>query len=182
DLRDVIYGGEGDDMLDGGYGNDLIFGQGGNDTIAGDFGADELQGQEGNDVVTGGALSDLVYGGDGNDFVNGGFGYDRINGGDGADRFFHLGVYDHGSDWVQDYDAAEGDVLVFGNAAATRDQFQINYAHTATADGERSGEDDVQEAFIVYRPTGQVMWALVDGEGQDEINLRIGNDVFDLMV
>ncbi|MFC3613444.1 calcium-binding protein [Lutimaribacter marinistellae] len=180
DLRDVIYGGDGDDLLNGGYGNDQIFGQGGNDTIAGGFGADELQGQEDDDVVTGGALSDLVFGGGGNDFVNGGFGYDRINGGDGADRFFHLGVFDHGSDWVQDYDAAEGDVLVFGQAA-TADQFQINLAHTATPDGERSGEDDVQEAFVIYRPTGQIMWALVDGEGQSSINVQAGGELFDLL-
>ncbi|MFC3615121.1 calcium-binding protein [Lutimaribacter marinistellae] len=180
DLRDVILGGDGNDSLDGGYGNDLIYGQAGNDTLAGGFGADELQGQEGDDVVTGSALSDLVFGGDGNDFVNGGFGYDRINGGDGADRFFHLGVFDHGSDWVQDYTAADGDVLVFGQAA-TVDQFQINLAHTATPDGERSGDDDVQEAFVIYRPTGQIMWALVDGEGQDEINLQIGAETFDLL-
>ncbi len=181
DLRDVIYGGEGDDNIDGGYGNDLIFGQEGNDTLAGGFGADELQGQDGDDVVTGGALSDLVYGGAGNDYVNGGFGYDRINGGSGADRFFHLGIFDHGSDWVQDYDAAEGDVLVFGDRSASADQFQINFAHTATPDGDRSGEDAVQEAFVIFRPTQQIMWALVDGEGQEAINLQVGGEVFDLL-
>ncbi len=182
DQRDVIYSGAGNDRADGGGGNDLIYGQEGNDTLNGGFGADELQGQGGDDVITGGALSDLVYGGDGEDFVNGGFGYDRINGGDGADRFFHLGVADHGSDWVQDYASAEGDVLVFGNAAASSDQFQINLNHTATADGERSGDDDVQEAFVIYRPTGQIMWALVDGEAQGQINLQIGGEVFDLLV
>ncbi|MFC3616077.1 hypothetical protein ACFORG_20190 [Lutimaribacter marinistellae] len=181
DQRDVIYAGAGDDLAEGGGGNDQIFGQGGNDTLSGGFGADELQGQEGDDVVTGGALSDLVFGGDGSDYVNGGFGYDRINGGDGADRFFHLGVADHGSDWVQDYEAVEGDVLVFGQAA-TLDQFQINFAHTATPDGERSGDDNVQEAFVIYRPTGQIMWALVDGEGQSSINLQIGTEMFDLLI
>ncbi|MEY8841843.1 calcium-binding protein [Cribrihabitans sp. XS_ASV171] len=180
DLRDVIYAGAGNDLAEGGGGNDQIFGQEGNDTLAGGFGADELQGQDGDDVITGGALSDLVFGGAGNDFVNGGFGYDRINGGDGADRFFHLGIADHGSDWVQDYDAAEGDVLVFGQTA-TADQFQINLAHTATPNGERSGNDDVQEAFVIYRPTGQIMWALVDGEGQESINIQIGGELFDLM-
>ncbi|MFC3615324.1 beta strand repeat-containing protein [Lutimaribacter marinistellae] len=180
DQRDVIYAGSGDDLAVGGGGNDQMFGQEGNDTLAGGFGADELQGQDGNDVITGGALSDLVFGGAGDDFVNGGFGYDRINGGDGADRFFHLGVADHGSDWVQDYDATEGDVLVFGQAA-TPDQFQINLAHTATPDGVRSGDASVQEAFVIYRPTGQIMWALVDGEGQESINLQIGGEVFDLL-
>ncbi|MEY8840840.1 LamG-like jellyroll fold domain-containing protein, partial [Cribrihabitans sp. XS_ASV171] len=179
DQRDVILGGAGDDSASGGGGNDLLYGQEGNDTLAGGFGADELQGQEGSDAITGGALSDLVFGGTGDDFVNGGFGYDRVNGGNGADRFFHLGVADHGSDWVQDYNAAEGDVLVFGQSA-TAGQFQINLAHTATPDGERSGEDAVREAFVIYRPTGQIIWALVDGEGQEQVNLQIGGDVFDL--
>ncbi|MFC3614783.1 calcium-binding protein [Lutimaribacter marinistellae] len=180
DIRDIVFAGAGNDSVDAGYGNDQVFGQEGNDTISGGFGADEIQGQEGDDFLSGGALSDLIYGGAGRDFINGGYGYDRINGGDGGDRFFHLGVFGHGSDWLQDYDAAEGDLLVFGGAA-TADQFQVNLAHTATPDGERSGDDAVQEAFVIYRPTGQILWALVDGEAQDEINLRIGDDVFDLL-
>ena len=47
--------------------------------------------------------------------------------------------------------------------------------------GERSGDDDIEEAFVIYRPTGQILWALVDGAGQDSINLQIGGDVFDLL-
>ncbi|MCV2891320.1 calcium-binding protein [Ruegeria aquimaris] len=181
DLRDIIYGGEGHDSIDGGAGNDLVYGQGGNDTIAGGFGVDELQGQDGDDVITGSAFSDLVFGGAGDDFVNGGFGSDRINGGIGADKFFHVGLEGHGSDWVQDYSAAEGDVLLFGNSAASRAQFQVNFAHTENAAGERSGDDAVQEAFVIYRPTGQILWALIDGEGQSSINLQIGTDFFDLL-
>ena len=181
DLRDVIFGGSGDDLIDGGAGNDQIFGMSGNDTIAGGFGVDELQGQTGDDVITGSAFSDLVFGGDGNDFVNGGFGHDRINGGTGADKFFHIGIADHGSDWVQDYAHTEGDVLFFGNSAATADDFQVNFAHTANAEGERAGDDAVREAFVIYKPSGQIMWALVDGEGQSSINLQIGSDTFDLL-
>ena len=181
DLRDLIFAGAGNDSIDGGYGNDEIFGQDGDDTIAGGFGSDTLQGQGGNDILTGSALSDLVFGNDGDDFVNGGFGHDRINGGAGADRFFHLGILDHGSDWVQDYNAAEGDLLLFGQVGATVDQFQVNFTHTANAEGERSGDDTVEEAFVIYRPTGQIMWALVDGGGQAEINIRLDGDVFDLL-
>jgi len=182
DLRDIIFAGDGNDRVDAGYGNDLVYGQGGNDTIAGGFGADDLQGQDGDDVITGSAYADLIFGGAGNDFVNGGFGHDLINGGSGADKFYHLGILDHGSDWVQDYNAAEGDVLLFGDPGATADDFQINLAHTANAAGERSGDDDVQEAFVIYKPTGQIVWALVDGGGQDEINLQIGADTFDLLL
>ncbi|MDP2496309.1 hypothetical protein Q8W25_19960, partial [Shimia thalassica] len=126
-------------------------------------------------------FADQIFGGDGDDFVNGGFGHDLLNGGAGADRFFHIGIADHGSDWVQDYDATEGDVLHFGNASAAASQFQVNTTHTATAAGERSGDDNVEEAFVIYRPTGQIMWALVDGAGQTSINLQIGGDVFDLL-
>lgn len=182
DLRDVIFGGTGHDVIDGGYGNDLIYGQEGNDTIEGGWGADEVIGQEGDDVLNGAVYSDQVFGGDGSDFVNGGFGHDRINGGADDDVFYHLGVANHGSDWIQDYTAVDGDVLLFGQANASRGQFQVNYTHTENEAGERSGADDVAEAFVIYRPTGQIIWALVDGEGQDDIWLRIaGSDtLYDL--
>ncbi len=181
DLRDLVFAGAGNDVIDGGYGNDNIFGQDGDDTIAGGFGSDTLQGQNGNDVITGSALSDLVFGNDGDDFLNGGFGHDRINGGAGADRFFHLGILDHGSDWIQDYSQAEGDTLFFGQAGATIGQFQVNFGHTATPEGERSGDDNIEEAFVIYKPTGQIMWALVDGGGQSSINLQLGGQIFDLL-
>ena len=176
DVRDVIYGGVGNDNIDGGYGNDELRGDAGNDSIEGGFGSDTVIGGDGDDVLTGSALSDQVFGGAGSDFVNGGFGHDRVNGGGDADKFFHLGVANHGSDWIQDYDAAEGDVLVFGNSSATIDQFQINFAET-----ENAGEAGVEEAFVIYRPTGQIMWALVDGAAQDEIILRINGTDYDLM-
>ncbi|MDO6481753.1 hypothetical protein, partial [Shimia thalassica] len=181
DLRDVIYGGGGDDSINGGYGNDELRGDAGDDSIAGGFGADTVIGGTGDDVLTGSAFGDQIFGGDGADFVNGGWGYDLANGGADADRFFHLGIADHGSDWVQDYNAAEGDVLQVGITTATRSQFQVNTTHTATAAGERSGDDNVEEAFVIYRPTGQILWALVDGASQSSINLQIGSDVFDLL-
>jgi len=181
DLRDVIFGGAGNDIINAAGGNDLVFGQDGNDTISGGFGVDDLQGQNGDDVITGSAYSDLIFGGAGDDFVNGGFGYDRINGGTGADKFYHLGIMDHGSDWVQDYSAAEGDVLLFGDSTASADDFQVNLTHTANDAGERSGDDAVEEAFVIYRPTEQIIWALVDGGGPDGINLKIGGEVFDLL-
>lgn len=181
DLRDVIYGGDGDDTIDGGYGNDELRGDAGDDTILGGFGGDRVIGGAGNDVLTGSALGDEIFGGDGFDFVNGGWGHDRVNGGSGGDSFFHIGIFDHGSDWIQDYNATEGDVLVFGNNSATAADFQVNFTHTSNDEGERSGDDNVQEAFVIYRPTEQIMWALVDGGGQNEINLQIGEQVFDLL-
>ncbi|WP_164871649.1 calcium-binding protein [Solirhodobacter olei] len=178
DLRDVIYGGAGHDTIDGGYGNDSLYGGAGNDTIDGGFGADSLIGNDGSDTSSGGPLSDLIFGGPGDDFINGGFGCDRVNGGAGADKFYHLGTASHGSDWIQDYHAAEGDVLVFGNTAATASQFQVNLAATAGA-----GDAGVDEAFVIYKPTGQIVWALVDGAAQAHIELQIAGHaaVHDLM-
>ncbi|MEY8841084.1 calcium-binding protein, partial [Cribrihabitans sp. XS_ASV171] len=177
DLRDAIFGGNGNDSIDGGFGNDELRGDDGNDTVSGGFGTDTVIGADGNDVLTGEAWSDVLYGGAGRDFLNGGFGHDRMNGGTEADRFYHLGVADHGSDWIQDYSSAEGDVLVFGQGNATPDQFQVNFTETANA-----GVDGVEEAFIIFRPTGQIMWALVDGAAQPEINLLIAGQEYDLLV
>ncbi|ETX26663.1 calcium-binding protein [Roseivivax isoporae] len=177
DLRDVSYGGAGNDMIDGGYGNDDLHGGAGADTIAGGFGADTVIGNGGDDVITGGAFSDLLFGGDGMDFVNGGFGSDRVNGGAGADRFFHAGSEGHGSDWIRDFFHAEGDTLVWGGGAAREDQFQVNIATTPGA-----GDAHVEEAFVIHRPTGQILWALVDGAGEDGLMLQIGGASYDLLV
>ena len=176
DLRDVVYGGDGHDSIDGGYGNDELNGGNDNDTVSGGIGADTLIGNDGNDLLAGMGGGDLLYGNGGNDTLNGGFGYDRLNGGAGADSFYHQGVADHGSDWVQDYSAAEGDVLSVGIAGATASQFQVNFATTAGA-----GSAAVAEAFIIYKPTGQILWALVDGGDDSSINLRIAGQTFDLL-
>jgi Ca2+-binding RTX toxin-like protein len=181
DLRDRIFAGAGNDTIEGGYGNDDIYGQNGDDLIIGGFGSDTLQGQNGNDNIVGSALSDVLFGNAGNDFINGGFGHDQINGGAGADRFYHLGILDHGADFIQDYDAAEGDVLLTGIAGATRNQFQVNTNDVTSMDGEKAGDDTLEEAFIIYRPTGQILWALIDGAAQDQINIRIDEQQFDLL-
>ncbi|MEP5384712.1 MAG: BspA family leucine-rich repeat surface protein [Shimia thalassica] len=176
DRADRIYAGGGNDLARGGYGNDELRGDAGHDTLIGEQGADSLYGGTGDDVLTGAALSDLIFGGDGDDFLNGGFGYDRLNGGTGADRFFHSGAPGHGTDWVQDYAATEGDVLHFGGSA-TADDFRVRLA---TTDG--AGADATPEAFVIHQPTGQIMWALVDGGGQSSINLQVDEDVFNLLV
>ncbi|MGR3377337.1 hypothetical protein [Salipiger abyssi] len=176
DLRDVIYGGAGDDSIDGGYGNDELRGDAGNDTITGGFGADTVIGGTGDDALTGQAWSDAIFGGDGDDFINGGFGHDRVNGGAGADRFFHLGADGHGSDWIQDYSAAEGDRLVYGGGAAVADDFLVQRATTPGA-----GAAGVQEIFITHIPSGDLLWALVDGDAQASITVTAGGTSFDLL-
>jgi Ca2+-binding RTX toxin-like protein len=139
DLRDVVFAGEGNDSAYGGHGNDLIYGDTGNDLLSGDFGADELLGQAGNDLMSGGQGSDLLYGNDGDDIVNGGLGFDRLNGGAGADSFVHAATRNDGTDWVQDYNAADGDVLSITLEGAARSQFQVNFATTPGAGSVRGG-------------------------------------------
>lgn len=176
DLRDLIYGGDGDDLIDGGAGNDELRGDAGADTITGGAGVDTIIGGDGDDVLTGQTWSDVILGGDGEDFINGGFGHDRVNGGADGDRFFHLGVEGHGSDWIQDFDDYDGDLLVFGGTGATAADFQVNFTETAAA-----GAAGVQEAFVIYRPTGQILWALVDGAAQDVIGIVIDGTEYDLL-
>jgi serralysin len=175
DLSDTILGGDGHDTINGGYGNDLAYGGTGDDILNGDQGGDTLIGQAGNDSLSGNALGDMLFGGDGDDYLNGGVGYDRLNGGMGADRFYHQGNWDHGSDWVQDYSAADGDVLQLG-AIVPSDRFQVNFARTPGA-----GDAGTDEAFVIYRPSGQILWALVDGSAQDSIHLMIAGVEYDLL-
>ncbi|MBZ4023562.1 hypothetical protein CKO11_13955 [Rhodobacter sp. TJ_12] len=174
DKRDIIYGGDGNDSIDGGDGNDDLNGGNGSDTIEGGYGADLVIGNDGDDYLTGSVYADQIFGGNGNDFINGGFGNDLVNGGADADTFYHTGIAGHGSDWIQDYTAADGDVLRFGASGRVND-FQVNFATTT------AGDDNVDEAFVIYRPTGQILWALVDGAGQDSINIMIGGTEYDLL-
>ncbi|SPF78201.1 calcium-binding protein [Pseudoprimorskyibacter insulae] len=176
DLRDVVYGGDGNDSIDGGYGNDELRGDAGDDSIEGGFGVDIVIGGDGNDVLTGSAWSDQIFGGNGNDFINGGFGFDRVNGGLGADKFYHTNAAGHGSDWIQDYNAGEGDVLFYGGGAASKADFLVQRASTASA-----GDARVQEVFITHKPSGNLLWALVDGDGQSSLNVLAGGQTFDLL-
>jgi Ca2+-binding RTX toxin-like protein len=173
DLADVLNGNGGNDLIRGGAGNDSALGGDGADTLDGGTGSDTLIGHAGDDLITGGPGSDLIFGGPGDEFINGGFGSDRINGGAGADRFFHALDPGHGSDWIQDF-AAE-DALVAPNGSSAAD-FQVNRANTPGA-----GAADVDEAFVIYRPTGQILWALVDGAALPAITLRIDEVPFDLL-
>ena len=75
DVKDVLWGGAGDDDIDGQAGPDKIMGGDGDDT---------LEGGAGNDEIEGGAGDDDIMGGDGADMIEGGAGTDTIDGGGGA--------------------------------------------------------------------------------------------------
>lgn len=169
DQRDVIFGGAGNDTLIGGHGNDSISGGTGADSLIGGFGGDHLIGNAGNDTLVGGPQSDVIFGGPGDDFLNGGFANDKLIGGPGADVFFHgSSKPGNGVDWVQDYSAAEGDRLMFGDPRVHTSDFKVNFGNTPHA-----GDAGVAEAFVIYEPTHQIIWALVDGAAQGHIELQI---------
>lgn len=176
DSGDLLFGGTGNDTILGGAGNDSLYGMDGDDVLSGGLDGDFLAGQNGNDTLSGGAMGDTLFGNDGDDFLNGGFGHDQIITGAGADRVYHAGVAGHGSDWVADFTAA--DTLVFGGGAAVASDFVVQIAQTVGA-----GQELVSEAFVTYRPTGQILWALVDGAALDQMNLTVAatGQTFDLL-
>jgi hypothetical protein len=49
-----------------------------------------------------------------------------------------------------------------------------------TTETRNAGRDGVDEAFVVHQPSGQILWALVDGAGQDRITVRSDGLEFDL--
>ncbi|MDP2517348.1 calcium-binding protein [Shimia thalassica] len=174
DHADTINGNDGNDSIIAGAGNDSVGGGAGDDTIVGGTGSDTLTGNGGDDLISGGSIADLIFGGSGADFINGGFGNDLLNGGEGADRFFHSGVEGHGSDWIQDF--SEEDALVAVDSARASD-FQVNFSNT---DG--AGDAGVDEAFVIYRPSGQILWALVDGGDLTSLTLRIEEVDYELLI
>ena len=175
DLGDMLFGQQGDDLLRGGAGNDHLLGDVGHDTLEGGLGSDTLEGASGDDLLLGGALSDEIYDGDGFDFINGGFGHDRINlrEGGGADQIFHAGVEGHGTDWIRGFE--EEDALVVPEGFVASDFLVQTAATTGT------GSADVDELFVTYQLTGQILWALVDGADLSQLTLRIDGVPYDLL-
>ncbi|HTI66738.1 MAG TPA: hypothetical protein VL460_04225 [Caulobacteraceae bacterium] len=117
---DTVNGNVGDDIVTGGEGNDVVYGGQGADTVDGGDGDDSyVNGNIGNDIVHGGAGNDSVYGGQNDDVIYGDAGDDRLSGdlgndvmygGAGADRFTI--AVGGGSDWVGDFNGAEGDRIL----------------------------------------------------------------------
>jgi Ca2+-binding RTX toxin-like protein len=118
--NDVLTGTEGADRMNGGDGNDFISARGGSDNVRGDRGNDVISAGAGNDTVAGGAGNDRLLGetgrdrllgAAGNDLLDGGAGRDVLTGGAGGDAFVF-----GGGDRVTDFDALEGDQILFDAA------------------------------------------------------------------
>ena len=65
--KDMLFGYNGDDLMEGGALDDRLYGGSGNDELYGGAGDDALSGSVGNDLLVGGARNDTMRGGLGND-------------------------------------------------------------------------------------------------------------------
>lgn len=129
---DTLYGLVGDDSLYGGSGDDRLFGGDGDDFLFGGSGVDRLSGENGDDTVMGGAGDDFLNGNAGNDVLIGGPGMDLLDGGSGADRFVLAG---DAADKIEDFSAAEGDVIDIAGVLAGMTSFTGSAASLAFSQG-----------------------------------------------
>lgn len=147
--RVIVYGGDGNDLLDGGNGNDVLVGGKGNDVLVGGNGDDQLDGGDGKDQLDGGNGNDVVAGGNGNDVLLGGNGDDLLDGGDGDDII----TGGNGADVL--YGGAGNDVMSGGNG-----------------DDQLFGGEGIDE--LVGDNGNDV---LIGGAGDDSIDGGNGNDL-----
>ena len=135
DGTNIVFAGNGNDVVDGGDGQDIVFGGADTDILNGHAGSDSLFGDEGNDILIGGAGQDYLSGGAGNDlfiFRAGAF----MVGGGGADMFASDFGNESGVATIADFNAyLEGDVLDVSHDGFTVDDL------FRTADGTLVGSN-----------------------------------------
>ena len=173
--RDTLLGGWGDDVLTDNpvsgsrISNDLMQGMQGNDSIWGGGGNDTLAGGQGDDVVTGGPENDRLYGGEGDDFLFGGPGMDTLTGGTGADRFFHSGSSAQSVSTVLDYNASEGDALVYGKP----DRLPGDFIIREIRDTDHLGNLVNLSLSLFDTVRDKELFRIFSDEALDEITLRL---------
>jgi len=136
---------------------------------------DRLYGDAGTNWIEGGGGNDWLFGRDGNDRLDGGAGMDRLIGGRGADTFVLRRLSEAG-DVISDYDPAAGDALAITVAGLQRADLAVRVQAVAG-----QGAAGTPEALILHRPSGQVLFTLVDAGRLDDIFLRIGSVSYDLL-
>ena len=164
--NNLLQGMAGDDHITAGNGFDTLAGQAGNDTLNAGYGADNLYGGIGDDVLNGGDFLDQVFGGAGDDFVWGGRDRDTVAGGAGADRFFNSGA-ESDLETVLDYNAAEGDRLVFGGTWTDPADFRVRSVQSRDVLGNVTIES--LSLSQVYGAEGQFTRTLFIFDNPDEI-------------
>ena len=141
----IILGGSGADILKSeGFWEDVIGGSG-DDTITATGVGAWLFGGTGNDTITGsdsnwgpierlfgGDGDDTIDGGGGRDYIIGGAGDDDLTGGGGADVFFFS--EGDGNDTIQDFNAAQGDMIYLRSFDQTITWDQLSTKITTVTD------------------------------------------------
>ncbi len=112
DASDLIFGGNGVDVVNAGGGDDWAYGSGAADRVCGNAGNDQLWGGDDGDLVFGGTGNDQGFGDAGDDQVYGNAGDDSLYGSTGADRL----QGNNGSDWLDG--GTEADVVLGGTSQA----------------------------------------------------------------
>lgn len=137
-VTSVIYGGDGDDVIDGGSaidelhggdGDDTITGYGGADTIYGDAGEDELIGSGDNDTIYGGADNDDIKGKEGEDILYGDGGDDTIRGFEDNDILYGGDGDDYLYGGINSTDTFSSDDILYGGDGLDR-MWGLNGADT----------------------------------------------------
>ncbi|XBT44111.1 immunoglobulin-like domain-containing protein [Pseudomonas viridiflava] len=114
---DISGANDGKDLLSGGNGNDILFGQGGDD------------------VLDGGKGNDILLGGSGKDTLIGGQGHDILIGGSGSDTFVWK-AGDTGNDVIKDFNVGEKDKIDLSDLLQNEKGSTIdNYLKLTTVDG-----------------------------------------------
>ena len=103
----IIYGLDGNDIIQCGLGNCKAYGGSGNNVlISGSSSSAQLYGGSGNNIFIGGTGDTLMVGGKGNDQFYAGFSHDVMRGGGGA-NYFDCGP--NGNGVILDFNAKNGD-------------------------------------------------------------------------
>ena len=122
DADDLIFGGNGVDVVNAGGGNDWVYAAAEADRVCGNSGRDHLYGGDDADLVQGGSGEDQGYGDAGNDQVYGNSDGDALYGGLGSDRV----QGNQGSDWLDG--GADADVVLGGTSTSgTADGADVLY-------------------------------------------------------
>ncbi|MCF3610985.1 hypothetical protein L2E79_06135 [Planktothrix agardhii 1027] len=174
----------------GGEGDDLLFGDQGNDILDGGLGKDILSAGEGDDSMTGGLDDDLLFGGQGKDTLIGGAGDDLLTGGKGNDTFVYEGAIDQlGQDTLTDFNVSEDAIalnstdfsaLAPGVPGALADgEFQTiaNFSGKAADAGDANLIYDPESGLLYYIDKQGITTPMLD-MGK---NLTLNNDNFDLI-
>jgi Ca2+-binding RTX toxin-like protein len=190
-----LYGSAFNDYLigDGGYFN-ILFGLQGDDILDGGGGHDSLYGDEGNDRLIGGDLKDFLDGGTGDDTLTGGMGADVLIGGAGYDTVNYAdssaGVLVSLIDNTARNGDAEGDTFTYIENVIGSTYADQLYGHDGANAINGFGGDDTLKGFgandALYGGYGNDALLGMDGNdnlwgdnGDDILDGGAGNDVLD---